>query len=221
MCGRFALAEFLKRLGEIFGASFNGDYSANFNIAPTNDILMVAIGKDGGRKIIKSRWGLVPEWMQIENKNSVLFNARSETLLEKPSFKNAFLKRRCIIPADGFYEWSRVGNIRTPYYVARNDNMPLAFAGLWEMKKLVDDEILLSASIITTASSKKFFNIHNRFPVVLEEKDWNIWLDKDAEMANLQNLLRAPDDAILRVNKVSSEINKIKNNYAALKNSVD
>ena len=218
MCGRFALAKFLEKLAEIFAASYAGKYEANFNIAPTNDILMVAIGKDGGRKIVNARWGLVPDWMDIDG-NSVLYNARSETLLEKPSFKNAFLKRRCIIPADGFYEWAREGKNRVPYYIERNDEMPLAFAGLWEMKKL-GDEILLSASIITTQASEKFSEIHHRFPVTLEQKDWNIWLDKDADVSQLQCLFKAPDDGILNVNKVSSEINKIKNNYAALKDPV-
>lgn len=218
MCGRFALATTPFDLAALFGSQDIPNFAANYNIAPTNDILMVATGKGDTRRIMKVRWGLVPQWADVGGKP--LFNARGETINQKPSFREAYQKRRCIVPANGFYEWQKTDNARTPYYVYRRDETPFAFAGIWDMKKNPNGEILLSASIITTAASGKFANIHQRFPVPLEKENWDEWLNRQADYQDLLKLLKPPKDDLIAFDKVSEQVNKISNNYKELTDKI-
>lgn len=224
MCGRFSLALPVKLISKVFETVDMPNFKPAHNIAPSHNIPIVAIGKDKERHLIMARWGLVPSWMDKDPDRGPLFNARSETLLEKKSFKNAFLRRRCIIPADGFFEWKAERRKLTPYYFYRNDTMPIAFAGLWEMKKMGDEahpEVLISTTIITTNSSNEFSSIHPRFPVILEKEQWKLWLNNETSPNVLENIMFAPTNGIISCHPVGADVNKVANNYAAIKNQVD
>jgi putative SOS response-associated peptidase YedK len=218
MCGRFAVTLPPEAMASLFESSDRPNFAPNYNVAPTQKVPIVAIGKENTRRIIMARWGLLPNWMEKDPQTGPMFNARSETLDTKNSFKVAFEKRRCIIPADGFYEWQRTGNARTPFFISRRDNMPIAFAGLWEMKKSENGtgEILISTTIITTNSSPEFANLHDRFPVILEKEDWGLWLDAQTSQARLKNLFNAPNNGVMRFHKVSDAVNKVANNDESL-----
>lgn len=219
MCGRFAVTLPPEAIASLFGAPDIVDFSPNYNIAPTTNIPIVAIGKTDTRRVIMARWGLMPQFMLKELAGGPLINARSETLDEKQSFKTAFARRRCIIPASGFYEWHREGEKKIPYYISRRDKSPMAFAGLWEMRKsekISDDglteEILISTTIVTTKSHGEFANIHSRSPVVLEPEAWPLWLENSTPKPRLNSLLTAPDSGVLGWHQVSDKVNKVANN---------
>lgn len=214
MCGRFAVTLPPEAMASLFGSDDRPNFAPNFNVAPTQKVPIVAIGKENARRIIMARWGLLPNWLEKDPPTGPMFNARSETLETKQSFKTAFAKRRCLIPADGFYEWKREGSARTPYFISRTDGAPLAFAGLWEMKKTANEgaEILISTTIITTNSSPEFVGLHDRFPVILEKEDWALWLDGATQTPRLKSLFHAPNNGIMRFHKVSDDVNKVANN---------
>ncbi len=223
MCGRFAVTLPPEAIASLFGTSDIIDFSPNYNIAPTQNVPIIAIGKENIRRTILARWGLLPQFMLREHAGAPLINARAETIDEKPSFKTAFLKRRCIVPASGFYEWHREENKKTPYYISRRDNMPLAFAGLWEMQKRekisdegLSEEVIISTTIVTTKSHGEFANIHNRSPVILEPEAWSLWLENSTPKPRLESLMFAPDSGVLGWHKVSDKVNKVSNNFQEL-----
>jgi putative SOS response-associated peptidase YedK len=187
-----------------------------WNIAPTQSAPMVAIGKDGGRKLVLARWGLRPAWMEKDPPTGPLFNARGETIAEKPSFRSAFARKRCLIPADGFYEWKREGKARTPFFITRADGAPMVFAGLWESAKDGDGAPLVSMTIVTTAANAQMAPLHDRLPVILEPPDWEAWLSAGTERAAAQALIHAPAEGALAVRQVSDRVNKVANDDAQL-----
>ena len=223
MCGRFAVTLPPEAIATLFGSSDIIEFSPNYNIAPTTNIPIVAIGKAATRRIIMARWGLMPQFMISEPTGGPLINARAETLDEKPSFKNAFARRRCIIPASGFYEWHREGDKKTPFFISRRDKATMAFAGLWEMRKNekisdegLAEEILISATIVTTKSKGEFANIHSRSPVILEPEAWPLWLENSTPKPRLESLMFAPDNGVLDWYAVSDKVNKVSNNFKEL-----
>lgn len=221
MCGRFAVTLPPEAMASLFDSLDRPNFAPNYNVAPTQKVPIIAIGKIGNRRIISARWGLFPDWLEQDPPTGPMFNARSETVDVKKSFKPAFTKRRCIIPADGFYEWQRDGKTRTPYYIYRKDKMPMAFAGLWEMKKSAQsEEILISATIITTQAAIEFAPIHERFPVILEQDSWSAWLSNETPVPRLKGLLYPPDNGVIAWHKVSDEVNKVANNHAGLMNAI-
>lgn len=161
-----------------------------FNIAPTQKVLAIR-EESGERDAAWLKWGLVPSWAKDPSMGARLINARSETVAEKPSFREAFKKRRCIIPADGFYEWQRTEGRKQPYFFQMRDGRPFGFAGLWERWEGEGGELLDSCTILTTEANEALRPVHDRMPVILHPEEYSLWLEAgDRERATLRELLR-------------------------------
>ncbi len=222
MCGRFASTTPPDKLAAYFGAEApilgDEEVSADYNVAPTRDVPIVRVREDG-RHLDYLRWGLVPRWAKDLRIGSKMINARAETVATKNSFRSAFAKRRCIVTADGFYEWKRLDpKTKHPMYIHRADGDPLAFAGLYE--RWTDAENLReihTCTIITTTPNEMMAEIHDRMPVLLSPQQWDEWLDPaNADTESLQRLLVPAPDALLTSYAVSTEVNSVKNNNADL-----
>jgi putative SOS response-associated peptidase YedK len=193
MCGRFTLTADPADLQEAFEwVDFgNADFTPRYNIAPSQPLAVVP--NDGQNKLDFFTWGLVPFWAKDPSIGNRMINARSETLAEKPSFKNAFKRRRCLVLADGFYEWQKVPGqkVKIPTYIRMKDGKPFAFAGLWENWNSPDGSQILSGTIITTEPNSLLAPIHNRMPVILPEADYEHWLRPgEVDPQQLSPLLR-------------------------------
>jgi putative SOS response-associated peptidase YedK len=216
MCGRFTLTVDPADLKEAFEwVDFgNADLTPRYNIAPTQPLAVVA--NTGENKLDFFTWGLVPFWAKDPSIGSRMINARSETLAEKPSFKNPFKRRRCLILADGFYEWQKIPAEKTkiPTYIHLKDGKPFAFAGLWEEWNSPDGSQILSAAIITTRPNELIAPIHNRMPVILPENTYKQWLTPgEADTTKLSPLLRAYDANLMAAYPVSRQVNNPRNDF--------
>jgi putative SOS response-associated peptidase YedK len=213
MCGRFTLTTDQKKLAESF-AEFEApaELSPRYNIAPSQPVAVVA--NNSQNKIEFFQWGLVPSWAKDPGIGNRLINARSETLAEKPSFKNAYKRRRCLVLADGFYEWRKdpAGKTKTPMYIQLTSGQPFAFAGLWESWHGADGSNILSCTIITTAPNEFMAEIHNRMPVILPPNTCAQWLDP-AERApdQLNDLLKPYPADLMKAHPVSKFVNNPQN----------
>lgn len=177
MCGRFAFYSPAEATAALFGVQGSLPVSARYNIAPTQDIAAVRNSADDGRELALLRWGLVPFWAKDPSIGNRMINARAETVAEKPAFRAAYRHRRCIVLADGFYEWRREGSTKTPYYISSADGEPFAFAALWENWKSKDsDDEIQSATLITTEANDFMARLHHRMPVVLSPATADRWL---------------------------------------------
>ncbi len=209
MCGRYTLATPADELQEVFpGFAFPEEMPLRYNIAPSLDIPLVP--NDGENRVQHFRWGLVPSWAKDPKIGNRMINARGETLAEKPSFRTAFRKRRCLILADGFYEWRKEpgAGAKTPMYIRLKSGKPFAFAGLWESWKRSDDPPLLSCTIITTEPNAFMEEIHNRMPVILPPGAYDQWIDPDERAPDeLADLLKPYPDSELTAYPVSTLVN--------------
>lgn len=213
MCGRYTLASSYDELAERFGldAGEAVELSPNYNVAPTQSVAAIA-GRDGGRRLEALRWGLVPSWAEDPSIGSRMINARSETAHEKPSFRSAFKRRRCLIPADGFYEWKREsGNGKQPFYIRMKDGKPFAFAGLWERWGEGENE-LRTCAILTTEANEMMAGIHHRMPVILPDELYEAWLSEEAEKEELTAMMLPYPDDEMEAYPVSRFVNKPSNN---------
>lgn len=209
MCARFTLSAPLNRIAEMFDIDLLLDILPRFNVAPTNSVLSVRRTPAGSREFAMLRWGLVPNWatdLKIGNK---LLNARSETVAEKPAFRSAFKNRRCLIVADGFYEWKTVNKKKQPYHIHFPDRRPFAFAGIWENWHDPAGTPIETCSILTAAANEFMSKLHDRMPVILSKGDYDRWLNPELKKADdLQDLLTAlPNDA-LEMFPVTPQVNK-------------
>src|SRR5918998_1491873 len=187
MCGRYTLTVPTDKLAAEFGLDeVRADLSPNFNVAPTQSVAVV-VAEGGKRRLETLRWGLVPSWADDPEIGSRMINARSETAPEKPSFRSAFRRRRCLIPADGFYEWKRLNGSKQPYYFRIDGGRPFAFAGLWENWN--KDGEIRSCAILTTTANDLVEEVHERMPVILPRDHYDAWLDPGAEEEELAALL--------------------------------
>ncbi len=215
MCGRYTLTASIQTVAESFGVEATLQTAPRFNVAPTQDI--VAIRDDGGAQLVMLRWGLIPAWAKDESIGSRMINARAETLAEKPSFKNLLRSRRCLIVADGFYEWKTEEKGKTPMYITLNDNKPFAFAGLWDEWKNPDGEPIQSCTIITTEPNELMVSIHNRMPAILRPAACADWLNpqlKDADV--LTHWLKPYPAERMQARAVSKLVNNPRRDDAAL-----
>ncbi|MDH4048190.1 MAG: SOS response-associated peptidase [Gammaproteobacteria bacterium] len=177
MCGRFAFYSPAEATAALFGAETVHDFKPRFNIAPTQDIAAIRRSDTKGVEMTSLRWGLVPFWAKDPSIGNRMINARAETVAEKPSFRTAFRKRRCLIPADGFYEWHTDAGQKTPWFISLASNEPFAFAGLWESwSDKETGETLETATIITTAANDFMSRLHHRMPVVTAADKADDWL---------------------------------------------
>ena len=183
MCGRFAFYSPSEATAALFGASSTTEVVARYNIAPTQFIAAVRNDEQDTAELAMLRWGLVPFWAKDPSIGNRMINARAETGAEKPSFRNAYKKRRCLILADGFYEWRKEGDGKTPYFISLADGSPFAFAGLWEnWSSKESDESLQTTAIITTAASDFMAQLHQRMPVVMQPEQAERWLGGDMDL---------------------------------------
>jgi putative SOS response-associated peptidase YedK len=209
------LAEiFDAELGDAEAAALD-ELGARYNVAPTQPIPVV-VQRDDGRRIELQRWGLVPSWSKSVNSAGARYiNARAETIATSSAFRASFLRRRCIIPADGFYEWRREGRRKQPFLIHTPADAPLAFAGLWSpWRDPSDGQWLISAAVVTTAANATVSELHNRMPVILDlDSDaWRIWLDPEMrDEGLLQSLLEPAPDSLLELRAVSPLVNNANN----------
>ncbi len=197
MCGRITLTSPPHILVEKFYLDMVPDLLPRYNIPPNQDIAAVIPNPNSeGRLIRMLQWGLLPPWSKDQSKSPKMINARSETVIQKPAFREAFAQRRCLIPVNGFYEWQKRSNGNQPFLFQRKDHGLMALAGLWEKWEYPGGKSLASCSILTTKANALMRPIHHRMPVVLPEKDWKLWLDLAPAKADqlLQLLVPAPAD---------------------------
>jgi putative SOS response-associated peptidase YedK len=210
MCGRFVGFRSLQELKEIFPFDKAAcEVMANFNVAPSQEILAIA-KFEGENWLVKFHWGLVPFWAKDISIGNRMINTRSESIAEKPSFRNAFKKRRCLILADGFYEWKGEKGRKQPVFITLPDHKPFAFAGLWETwnKKDVQDSIYKSCTIITTQASESIRDIHHRMPVILKSEVYDPWLDpQNYDLDQLKGILKDEIITELVSYPVSKQVN--------------
>jgi putative SOS response-associated peptidase YedK len=217
MCGRYTITSAPEAIRALFRYPERPNFPARYNIAPTQPIPVVR-PENHGRHFALVRWGLIPAWVKDPNSFSLLINARSEGVLDKPAFRYAMRRRRCLIPADGFYEWRVAGSgPRQPCYIRRKDGQPMAFAGLWECWMGPSGEEMETAAIVTTHANSVLRPLHDRMPVILSPEVFAQWLgctEVNAEMAAAL-LVPAPDD-LLEAYPVSTAVNRFANDDSSL-----
>jgi putative SOS response-associated peptidase YedK len=213
MCGRYAFFSPAEAVKRIFALDDVPALEPRYNIAPTQDVAAVRTGEEGARAFSMLHWGLVPKWAKERAIGNRMINARSETLAEKPSFRDAFRKRRCLVLADGWYEWQVAAGGKQPWFIRRKDARPFAFAGLWERwQDPAAGTTLESCTIVTTDAAESIRKIHERMPVVLEETDWDRWTDTAfSDTGMLSELLKPFDPQALEAWPVSRAVNAPKN----------
>ena len=211
MCGRYVLESDLDFLQAQFAFDHHGlEYRPRYNIAPTQQVLTVT--NDGQRQAEYMRWGLIPFWAKDPKIGNRMINAVGETAATKPAFRAAFKKRRCLVLADGFYEWRKDGKEKIPTFIYLKSRKPFAFAGLWETWKAPDGEAVRSCTIITTKPNDFVAPIHNRMPVILSEETEALWLDPITEQADTLSPLLVPSPSeYMDCYEVSNFVNSPKN----------
>jgi putative SOS response-associated peptidase YedK len=220
MCGRYVITSTPEAIRALFGYGEQPNFPPRFNVAPTQPVPIVRL-VEGKRAFSLMRWGLLPSWVKDPKTFPLLINARGESVLDKPAFRNAMRRRRCLIPTDGFYEW-QVGTPKRPFFVrakraADGSAPPLAFAGLWETWTGPNGEEIDTAAIITTVANRTLSAIHDRMPVFVPPDAFNLWLDCANVEANVAAALIAPaNDALLEAIEVSTAVNRVANDSAAL-----
>ena len=241
MCGRFTLRTPATVLIQHFDLDVRDDrqlalFEPRYNIAPTQEIVVVRNNSSGKRAAAALRWGLIPSWTKELTPGPPMINARSETLADKPAFRTALRRRRCLIPADGFYEWrqSEGGSKakKQPYYIHRPDGVPFAFAGLWESWRgpkpigegqpqsdepcAIPQGAIESCTIVTTSANSALSDLHDRMPVILAPNDYAVWLDPTIEEpGRLAYLLTPAPDEELIAEPVSMHVNRVANDSPA------
>lgn len=221
MCGRFALTLPSEAMAQLFDATPANDLPdvPNFNICPTNAVHSV-ISDGTTRRLIPMRWGFLPHWYKTPSGGPLLINARAESIAEKPAFRAACRERRCLIPATGFYEWTKdPDDNRLPWYIQRADQAPLVFAGIWQDWEKEGQPACRTCAIVTTSANAHLSAIHHRQPVTLEPEDWPLWLGEKGKGA-ARLMQAAPDDA-LTYYRVSTRINSNRTSGADLIAPVD
>ena len=212
MCGRFDLHLPRELLAEIFGITVVRDIRPRYNIAPTQQVPAVRTSPDGTRHLELLKWGLIPSWAQDPHMGSRMINARSETVEVKPAFRTALRHRRCIIPANGFYEWREVAGKKHPIYVTLKNNGPMMFAGLWDHWKSPEGELIESCTILTTTSNELIKPLHERMPVILDPEDINPWLDlRINDPVKLKPLFIPYPSELMKMYPVSDLVNSPRN----------
>ena len=203
MCGRFVINMPSDLMAQLFDAVPANDLPPvpNFNVCPTTQVHVVSAG-ESGRRLGAMRWGFIPHWYKKPNDGPLLINARAETIAEKPAFRAACRERRCILPVSGFYEWTRTGDEKLPWYIQRSDGAPMALAGIWQAW---GEDAQPTCAVVTTGATGPMADIHHRVPVILEQDDWGLWLGEQGKGAAL--LMTPCADDVLTFHRVDAAVN--------------
>jgi putative SOS response-associated peptidase YedK len=222
VCGRFSITGDLDFYAEYFGVDdiLTERLEKSWNVAPTDPVYVIA-ERDGHRQLGSMKWGLIPHW--AKDTKSIHINARSETIATTPAFRDSFARKRCLIPADGFYEWETAEKGRTPHWVYRPDGYPMVFAGIWASRKDPDTgEWQRTCSIITREAEGIISSIHDRMPVSLVPEVWGSWLDRDLDDPEAAlSLIQAIEPDSIMEHIVSSRVNSVKNNTPDLHDQIE
>jgi putative SOS response-associated peptidase YedK len=212
MCGRYTVTvsedELIARY--MIEEPTNGLHKARFNVAPTQQVPVI-LNEHGLLKLDSFKWGLIPFWAKDTKVGYKMINARADTVAEKPSFRSAFKQRRCLIPADGFYEWKKIGSDKQPYRILLKDQLIFSMAGLWESWTSPEGEEIKSCTIITTDPNSLMIDIHDRMPMILSVEDEHKWLDKGQSVEDLKAMLQPFPVERMRAYPVSNDVGSVKN----------
>ena len=211
MCGRYLITSAPEAFRRLFGYPEQPNFPSRYNVAPTQPVPIVRL-IDGNRQFTLLRWGLIPPWVKDPRQFTLLINARGESVNEKPAFRNAMRRRRCLFPADGFYEWKNEGGRRRPYVIRPKGGSSIAFAGLWETWMGPNGEEMETAAIVTTAANRELARLHDRMPVIVPPDAFDFWLDcarVDAETAAA--LIAPAREGWLEAYEVSPAVNRTAN----------
>jgi putative SOS response-associated peptidase YedK len=214
MCGRYKLSRRKQIIEEYFDtADWQDDWSPRYNIAPTQPIPVIRQDpKEPVRQISTMRWGLIPNWAKSSDGAAGMINARAETAAEKPAFRDPLKLRRCLIPADAFYEWKRTATSKQPHCFEVNEGELFAFAGLWDGWKNAEGQWIKTCSILTTTPNAVISAVHTRMPAILEPDNYDLWLDPGMQnLAAISELLKPFDARLMRCYPVSTRINHVAN----------
>jgi putative SOS response-associated peptidase YedK len=217
MCGRYVLTVPGDLLASAFGLEEVPEIAPRYNVAPSQVVPIVRRAGDGSRELVFARWGLIPHWAKEAAIGNRLINARADGLTEKPSFRDSFRRRRCLVPADGFYEWQKVGARKQPWLLRLAGGAPFAFAGLWSAwTDPATREALETVTIVTTEPNELAARVHDRMPVILPAEARAVWLDPDSEKQRLLDLLVAYPAAEMEAYPVSTRVGSPANDDAGL-----
>jgi putative SOS response-associated peptidase YedK len=224
MCGRYRLSRRKQFVEEYFDtASDESEWTPRYNIAPTQPVPVIRQNpKEPRRELSLMRWGLIPSWAKDMSGAAMMINARSETAATKPAFRDPLTSRRCLVPADAFYEWKRTGKAKQPYCFEVNDGELFAFAGLWDRWKDPSGEWVKSCSILTTTPNAVTSSVHDRMPVILDRADYDLWLDPG--MTNVEvvsEMLKRYDARLMRCYPVNSRVNHVANDDVACSEPIE
>lgn len=214
MCGRFTLAAPPELVAELFGLSAEDLplFEPRYNIAPTQPVLALRLDESGHREAVELKWGLIPSWSKDDKIASRLINARSESAAEKPSFRSAMRRRRCLVAADGYYEWQTVQKTKQPYYIQLQGGKPFAFAGLWERWRSPEGRSVETCSLLTTEANAFASQIHDRMPVIVPPTKFERWLDVEAySPEDVQPLLVGYEGGPMQARPVDRYVNNARN----------
>ena len=216
MCGRYAITSAPEAIRALFRYLEEPVFPPRYNVAPTQPVPIVRIDA-GARHFALVRWGLIPSWVKDPLNFTVLINARGETINAKPAFRNAMQRRRCLLPADGFYEWRADGARKRPYFIRPRSGGPIAFAGLWETWSGPNGEEIETACIVTTKANRVLAPIHDRMPVVIAPEAFDLWLDiARVNAATAAALIMPAPDSLFEAYEISTAVNRAGNDAAAL-----
>jgi len=217
MCGRYVIYGPQSRYQEYFATEAWPDFPDRYNIAPSAPVPVIRQAPDGRRVVNLLRWGLVPNWSKDESIGAKLNNARGETVSEKPSFRTAYQKRRCIVPASGYYEWQEVpGQRKQPWYIHLKSGEPMAMGGLWESWTNADGEIIRTFCVITTGPNEVMTPIHDRMPVLLRREDWPAWLSPHGDQSRVAQMIGPADAGLMEAWRVSRKVSNAREEGAEL-----
>lgn len=221
MCGRFVQSSDPEVYASQFDLDSRCEAIPRYNLAPTQPVLVIRRSEGGKRELVPLRWGLVPAWSKGPDHRYSMINARAESVSERPAYRNAFKHRRCLIPAEGFYEWRAEAGAKVPYLIRRQDGRPFAMAGLWERWRGEGGADLESCTIIVTGANALVRAIHDRMPVILERGHYEAWLDPgNPDLDGLMRLLRPADPGPWTFHPVSRRVNSPRNDTPDLMDPV-
>ena len=216
MCGRYTITSAPEAFRRLFGYPEQPNFPPRYNIAPTQPIPVVRLD-EGERHFVLMRWGLLPSWVKDPKDFPLLINARGESVIGKPAFRNAMKRRRCLIPADGFYEWKPAGGRKQPFYIRAKSGRPIAFAGLWETWEGPNGEEIDTAAIVTTRANGLLSGIHDRMPVIVPEAAFDLWLNcAEVDAVTVSAMIAPAPEDVLEAFPVSTAVNRTANDSGKL-----